>query len=132
MLVALKSVDDPKSERVIVDPNQIDPSGHSAIDFYEPSIDGKLVAVSMSKGGSERGDVHIFDAVSGQPTGEVISHVNGGTAGGSLAWNADGSGVYYTHANPHGPASVPRSTSISTSRSGFTASARSRKPILTR
>ena len=96
MLVALKSVDDPKSEKVIVDPNQIDPSGHTAIDFYEPSMDGKLVAVSMSKGGSERGDVHIFDAVSGQPTGEVISHVNGGTAGGSLAWNADGSGVYYT------------------------------------
>src|SRR6185436_7863302 len=59
MLVALTSVDDPASERVILDPNQLDPSGNTAIDFYVASLDGKKAAISISKGGSERGDLYI-------------------------------------------------------------------------
>ncbi|HTS49371.1 MAG TPA: prolyl oligopeptidase family serine peptidase [Bryobacteraceae bacterium] len=100
LLVALKSADDPASERVIVDPNQLDPSGGTEIDFYVPSLDGKLVAVSLSKGGSESGDVHVYEVATGKETGAPIPRVNGGTAGGSLAWNADGSGFYYTR-YPH-------------------------------
>ena len=96
LLVALKSADDTASERVVIDPNQLDPSGGTAIDFYVPSLDGKLVAVSLSKGGSESGDVHVYEVASGKETGAPIPRVNGGTAGGSLAWNADGSGFYYT------------------------------------
>ena len=100
LLVTLKSADDPASERVILDPNQLDPSGGTEIDFYVPSLDGKLVAVSLSKGGSESGDVHVYEVATGKETGAAIPHVNGGTAGGSLAWNADGSGFYYTR-YPH-------------------------------
>ncbi len=96
LLVTLKSADDPQSERVVLDPNRLDASGSTEIDFYVPSVDGKLVAVSLSKGGSESGDVHVYDVVSGQEKGAPIPGVNGGTAGGSLAWNADGSGFYYT------------------------------------
>ncbi len=91
VLVALKSVDDTSSERVIADPNKLDPSGGTSIDFFVPSLDGKLLAVSMSKGGSESGDVHIFDVATAQETGAPVPRVNGGTAGGSVAWNADGS-----------------------------------------
>ncbi len=47
-------------------------------------------------GGNERGDVHIFDVTSRRPLPDVVPRVNGGTAGGSLAWNADGSGFFYT------------------------------------
>jgi len=100
LLVALKSADDPASERVILDPNQLDPSGGTEIDFYVPSLDGKLVAVSLSKGGSESGDVHVYEVATSKETGAPIPRVNGGTAGGSLAWNADGSGFYYTR-YPH-------------------------------
>ncbi len=100
LLVALKSADDPASERVILDPNQLDPSGGTEIDFYVPSLDGKLVAVSLSKGGSESGDVHVYEVATAKETGAPIPRVNGGTAGGSLAWNADGSGFYYTR-YPH-------------------------------
>ncbi len=100
LLVALKSADDPASERVILDPNQLDPSGGTEIDFYVPSLDGKLVAVSLSKGGSESGDVHVYEVATGKEAGAPIPRVNGGTAGGSLAWNADGSGFYYTR-YPH-------------------------------
>jgi prolyl oligopeptidase len=96
LLVTLKSADDPESERIVLDPNAVDKTGGTAIDFYVPSTDGKLVAVSLSKGGSESGDVHVYDVASGQETGAAIPGVNGGTAGGSLAWNADGSGFYYT------------------------------------
>jgi prolyl oligopeptidase len=32
----------------------------------------------------------------GEERGDVIPHVNGGTAGGSVAWAADGSGFFYT------------------------------------
>ena len=95
-LITLESPDKPASERVVVDPNRLDARGTTAIDFYVPSTDGKLVAVSLSEGGSESGDVHIFEVATGKALADVIPRVNGGTAGGSLAWNADGSGFYYT------------------------------------
>ncbi|AKV03127.1 Prolyl endopeptidase [Labilithrix luteola] len=82
--------------RRVVDPNELDPTGSTTIDFFVPSPDGKLVAVSLSKDGSERGDVHVFDVATGKEGADVVEHVNGGTAGGSLAWNADGSGFFYT------------------------------------
>jgi prolyl oligopeptidase len=95
-LVVMDSADRPQTERVIVDPNTLDAEGTTSMDWYVPSHDGKLVAVSLSEGGSESGDVHIFDVASGKDTGEVVPRVNGGTAGGSVAWAADGSGFYYS------------------------------------
>ncbi len=96
MLVTLASADDLKSEKVLVDPNKIDSKGTTAIDWFEPSLDGTKVAVSLSKGGSEDGTLHFFDAAAGKELGDTIAHVQYPTAGGSAAWNADGSGVYYT------------------------------------
>jgi prolyl oligopeptidase len=96
MIVVMRSADDLASERIVVDPAALDPSGNTAIDFYVPSADGSRVAVSLSVGGSERGDVHVFDVTTGRQLPDVVPRVNGGTAGGSLAWNADGSGFFYT------------------------------------
>ena len=95
-LVSLNPNLSPESERVIVDPNVIDSKGLTAIDFYVPSLDSRYVAVSMSEGGTEEGTVHVYDVQSGKPLPEAIPRVNGGTAGGSLAWNGDASGFYYT------------------------------------
>ncbi|HEY7428292.1 MAG TPA: prolyl oligopeptidase family serine peptidase, partial [Gemmataceae bacterium] len=36
------------------------------------------------------------ETATGKELGDVIPRVNGGTAGGSVAWNADGSGFWYT------------------------------------
>ncbi len=92
-----KSTVDLASERVVVDPNALDPSGKTTIDFFVPSPDGRIVAVSLSKDGSESGDLHFFDVATGKVrTTETIARVQGGTAGGSVAWNADGSGLFYT------------------------------------
>lgn len=96
LLVVMKSADQPQGEKVVVNPNKLDESGSTAIDWYVPSPDGRLVGVSLSKGGSEAGNVHIFETQTGKQFDVVIERVNGGTAGGDLAWLPDGSGFYYT------------------------------------
>ncbi|HWG47816.1 MAG TPA: prolyl oligopeptidase family serine peptidase [Gemmataceae bacterium] len=95
-LITLKSADEPKSEQIIVDPNKINAKGTTALDFYVPSLDGQRVAVSLSEGGSEEGTVHVYETKTGKELSDVIPRVNGGTAGGSVTWNADGSGFWYT------------------------------------
>jgi prolyl oligopeptidase len=95
LLVVMDSADRPETERVLVDPNALNPKGTTAIDFYVPSLDGRLVAVCMSENGTEDGTVRVFDA-EGRPLPDVVPRVNGGTAGGSLAWNAEGTGFHYT------------------------------------
>ena len=96
VLVRLDSSLALKSRRSVVDPNHIDASGHTAIDWYEPSPDGSKVAVSISKGGSEDGTLHIFDVATGKEIETPITRVQYPTGGGSLAWNADGRGFFYT------------------------------------
>jgi prolyl oligopeptidase len=95
-LVVMGTTADPKAEKVLVDPNKIDPKGNTAIDWYVPTTDGKKVAVSLSLDGTEAGDVHVFDVATGKDSGEIVPRVNGGTAGGSLAWKHDASGFWYT------------------------------------
>ncbi len=96
MLVVMDSPDAPDEARVLVDPAALDGEGHVAIDWYVPSHDGRLVAVSLSEGGSERGDVHVYDVASGERVHEVVEHVQNGTAGGDLEWLPDNSGFFYT------------------------------------
>ena len=96
LLVTLASADDLDSERVVLDPNQLDPSGGTAIDFYVASLDGKRAAISISKGGSERGDLYIYEVETGQPLSDVVTRVQIPTGGGSFAWSEQGDSLYYT------------------------------------
>lgn len=95
-LVTFPNMDQLKEAKVLVDPNTINPDGTTAIDWYHPSPDGKLVAVSLSVGGSEAGDLHVFEVETGKQVFEVVRRVNTGTAGGDLAWVPDSSGFFYT------------------------------------
>ena len=100
-LVALTDLDDPASERVVVDPGVIDPSGEITIDFFVPSPDGRQVAVSLSEHGTAAGSRHVYHEESGKAVGEPIPHVN--LMGGSVAWRHDSGGVWYTRcADPAG------------------------------
>ncbi len=95
-LVVLADPADVATERTVVDPLAIDPSGQTAIDFYEPSPDGRLVAVSLSRGGTEDGTLSVHEVATGKALPDRIPRVNGGTAGGSVAWTDDGKAFFYT------------------------------------
>jgi len=95
-VVAMASAERLETSRVVLDPNELDPEGSTTIDWYVPSPDGTLLAVSLSRGGSEAGDLHLIDVETGQPVDQVIPRVNGGTAGGDVVWTNDGAGLYYT------------------------------------
>jgi prolyl oligopeptidase len=95
-VVVLNSPDDPSSEKAVCDPNTIDPSGKTAIDWFVPSPDGKTVAVSLSKNGTEDGDLCFFDVETAKQLPDVIKHVQFPTGGGSAAWTKDSSAVLYT------------------------------------
>ena len=96
MIVTLGSLNDLGTERAIVDPNALSANGQVAIDWFSVSIDGKTLAVSLSKGGSEAGDLHLYDVATCKEVGEVIPHVQNGTAGGSMAFAPGGGGFWYT------------------------------------
>src|SRR3954452_8161133 len=100
-LVTLDGLDDTSGERVLVDPNALDASGATTIDWFSPSPDGSRVAVSLSQHGTEDGTVHVYDVATGETVDGPLPHVNSGTAGGSLAWRADSSAFWCTwHAAP--------------------------------
>ena len=96
LLVTLASADDLKSEKVVLDPNLLDSKGTTAIDWFVPSLDGRYIAISLSRGGSEDGTLHFYETATGKASADTIAHVQYPTAGGSAAWNADATGVYYT------------------------------------
>jgi prolyl oligopeptidase len=96
LLVTLRSADDPASERTVLDLNALDPQGGTSMDFWVPSLDGARVAVSLSRGGSEDGELHVYDVAQGRDLGEVVPRVNYGTAGGSVAWLPGGESFLYT------------------------------------
>jgi prolyl oligopeptidase len=93
-LVALADPTKPEKATLIFDPT----AGGStlvAIDWFEPSPDGKRVALSISEGGSESGTLHLV-GLDGKDLEAPIPNVQHGTAGGDVAWTPDGKAVYYT------------------------------------
>lgn len=94
-LVLLASSDKPESARVLFDPDEALPEKDANIDLYEPSPDGKLVAVAVSVEGCEEGTVRVIETATGKELGDSVPRVTS-ASGGSVAWKADGSGFYYT------------------------------------
>ena len=66
VLVAMSSPNDPASAKVVFDANVGSGQSSLAIDYYTPSLDGKYVAVALSKGGSEDSSAHIFEVATGK------------------------------------------------------------------
>jgi prolyl oligopeptidase len=79
-------------DRVAVDPNALDPAGTTALDWYYPSDDGRLLAYGLSRNGSEQSVLHVLDVEEGTNLPDRIPH----TRAADLAWLPDASGFYYT------------------------------------
>jgi prolyl oligopeptidase len=99
MLVTLGSPDDLASKHVVVDTTELDPTNSTAIQFYVPSQDCSKAAVSLAQGGTESGTVRVYDVRTGQALTDLVPRVTA-IGGGSLAWDTDGRGFYYTR-YPH-------------------------------
>ena len=95
-IVVLNSPDNAEGEKSVCDPNSIDPSGATAIDWFVVSPDGTLVAVCLSRNGTEDGDLYFFEVATGKQLPDVLKHVQFPTGGGSAAWTRDGKGIFYT------------------------------------
>ena len=100
LLVTLASADDLASEKIVLDPNEIEPKGQVAMDWFVPSPDGKLIAVCLSENGSEEGTLHFYRTDTGEHLPDRIARVQYPTGGGSAAWTPDSSAVFYTR-YPH-------------------------------
>ncbi len=100
VLVRMNSVFPPALRKVMFDPNAWNTNGTTAMDWYVPSTDGQFVAICLSENGSEDGVLHFFETATGRALPDIIPGVQYPTGGGSAAWNADGTGIFYTR-YPH-------------------------------
>jgi prolyl oligopeptidase len=77
-------------ERMLLDlPKLSTPEVHVSLDQYTPSVDGKLVAVGLSKGGSEIQTAHLYQTADGHELPETMERYEGGT------FSKDGKTFYY-------------------------------------
>ena len=79
-------------DRVLVDANQLAADGTIALDWFQPSDNGRYVAYGISQSGSEMSTLHIVETKSGTILPDTIER----TRAASIAWLHDNSGLYYT------------------------------------
>ncbi len=80
------------ADRVLLDPNTMDAAGTTALDWYFPSDDGRLLAFGLSENGTEESVLQVMDVA----TGAVLPDRIAPCRAADLAWLPDNSGFYYT------------------------------------
>jgi len=80
------------SDRVLMDANSLAADGTIALDWFQPSENGKYVAYGTSPSGSEMSTLHVIES----KTGEILPDTIERTRAASIAWLHDNSGFYYT------------------------------------
>ena len=80
------------ADRVLVDANKLAADGTIALDWFQPSDNGKYVAYGTSPSGSEMSTLHIIET----KTGAILHDTIERTRAASVAWKLDNSGFYYT------------------------------------
>jgi prolyl oligopeptidase len=82
----------PPDAHVVIDPALLVDDETTAIDWFHPSRDGRLVAYGMSASGDERSTLRILDTQTGEHLADEIPH----TRSASVGWLPDSSGFAYT------------------------------------
>jgi prolyl oligopeptidase len=78
-------------ERVLIDPMQLDPSGATTLDAWQPSIEGDLLAYQISEGGTEESILRVLDVA----TGKVVDGPIDRARYSPVAWLPGGEAFYY-------------------------------------
>ncbi len=84
------------TERVLVDPTQVDPTGLTTLDAWQPSKDGLLLGYQTSHGGTEESALTVIDVGTGQVVDGPIDRCRYSP----VAWLPDSSAFYYTRQLP--------------------------------
>jgi prolyl oligopeptidase len=92
-------------EKLLVDPTKYATAGgpHFVISYYQPSYDGRYVAVGLSAAGSEDATLRVFDASTGKETGDAIDRAQFG----SPSWLLDNRSFVYNRLQKLSEKSAP-------------------------
>jgi prolyl oligopeptidase len=78
-------------EMTVLDPNAMSGETHTAIDWYAPSRDGRLLAYGVSQGGSEDSTLYVLDIEQRKALDLAIPHVRYG----GVCWLEDNASFLY-------------------------------------
>jgi len=87
----LLTVDPDGTERVLVDPIAVDPSGATTLDSWQPSKEGELLAYQLSEGGREESVLRVMDVASGRDVDGPIDRARYSP----VAWLPGAEAFYY-------------------------------------
>lgn len=87
----LLTVDPDGTERVLIDPMEIDASGTTTLDAWQPSKEGHLLAYQLSAGGTEEAVIRVMDVA----TGELVDGPIDRARYSPIAWLPGGKAYYY-------------------------------------
>src|SRR4051794_39959249 len=92
----LLTVDPDGTERVLVDPVALDPTGLTTLDTWQPSKEGHLLAHQVSEGGTEESVLRVLDVVSGDDVDGPIDRARYSP----VAWLPGGEAYYFVRRLP--------------------------------
>jgi prolyl oligopeptidase len=84
------------TERLVFDPmkKESDDGGHFSISWYEPSPDGRRVALGLAPSGSEQDILYVLDVATGRALPDTVTRLE--AAYSDPQWLPDGSGFFYS------------------------------------
>jgi prolyl oligopeptidase len=85
-----------ESERVLIDPMALDPSGTTTLDAWQPDKEGRLLAYQLSSGGDEESLLYVMDVATGEPVEGPIHRARYS----AIAWLPGGEEYYYVRRLP--------------------------------
>ncbi|MBF8188107.1 S9 family peptidase [Nonomuraea sp. K274] len=84
------------TERALIDPMEIDPSGLTTLDAVQPDKEGRLLAYQISVGGNEESILYVMDVATGQRVEGPIDRFRYSP----IAWLPGGEAFYYVRRLP--------------------------------
>jgi prolyl oligopeptidase len=78
-------------DRVVLDPMDLDPTGLTTLDDWQPDLEGRRLAYQISRSGDEQADLYVRDVA----TGTVVDGPIGGCRYSAVAWLPGGEAFYY-------------------------------------